>query len=160
MSQQFCERTEETISETYYPLYGVVGILGMVINSIVILFIVVTKQLRIQSIRLLMYLSCGDIFTSFVTFMRVFGTISGFKPTCTLMAAYYFFRLLSGYMTIYLYALTGLDRYLRIKYLEEYSNVFTKKRFKFVMVLYLLICLEQSIATGMLNTKKLYRLRL
>ena len=153
MSQQFCETVEETISDTYHSFYGVVGFLGIVVNSTVILFIVVAKQFRIQSIRLLMYLSCVDIFTSFVTFLRVFGAISGFKHNCMLLTAYYFFRLLSTYMTLYLSALTGLDRYLRIKYLEEYPNVFTKRRFKFVMVLYLLICLAQTIAAGILNTK-------
>ena len=153
MSQQFCERAEETMSETYYPIYGVVGFLGIVVNSMVILLIIVTKQLRIQSIRLLMYLSCVDVFTSLVTLLRAFGVFPGFKHNCLLLATYYFFILLSGYMTFFLFALTGLDRYLRIKYLEEYSNVFTKKRFDFVMVLYVIVSLTQTIVTGVLNTQ-------
>ena len=152
MSRQFCERAEKTILETYYPLYGVTGLLGIIINSIVILLIVVTKQRRIQSIRLLMYLSCVDIFTSFVVFIRVFGAIPGFKHSCMLPSIYYFFQILSVYMSMYLFALTGLDRYLRIKYLEEYPNVFTKKRFQLVMAIYVSISLVQAIVSGILNT--------
>ena len=152
MSEGFCQQALETVRESYVPVYVTVGFIGILVNSIVILLIVKTNQLRYQSIRLLMYLSCVDIFTCSIAFLRFITEIGGIGHNCTVLAAFYFIQIVSFYLTMYLFALTGIDRYLRIKYLEEYSNVFTKERFRFMMVLYLLICLAQSIVTIILNT--------
>ena len=57
-----------------------------------------------------------------------------------------------SFSSMHLYALTGFDRFLRIKYLEEYTNVFTKKRFRVVLTSYLALVLFQTVLTVSLNS--------
>ena len=152
--RRFCEQYKEAILNTYILLYVVAGFIGITMNSIVIFFITRTRQARRnQSIKLLLYLSMVDIFTSLVSFLRITTLDPGSAENCNLGAIYYTIQLLSFYMSIYLYALTGFDRFLRIKYLEEYSNVFSKKRFYTVLSTYLFICLFQFIITGFLDSQ-------
>ena len=151
-SQEFCKQYVEGISSTFTPLFAIAGFTGIVLNSCVIVCIVKTNQLRNQSIKLLFYLSMVDILSSISALLRIVDLVVGSTENCRVIAVYYTIYTLSFYMSIYLYALTGFDRYMRIKYLEEYENKFSKKRFYIVLIGYLFTCLFQAIMTGILNS--------
>ena len=147
---QFCDQVMVEMTPDSIFLFVVTGITGIIVNSIVILLIVKTNQLKNQSIRLLMYLSCVDIFNSTVLIVRVF---TGFERTCYGNAIYFFLRRISICLLLYLFLLSVVDRYLQIKYLDEYPNVFTKNRFRLTIGLYIIISVAQAIVIGFLSTK-------
>ena len=149
MSAKFCDQAMVEMTLDSIFLYVITGVIGIITNSTVVLLICKTRQLKNQSIRLLMYLSYVDIFTSSVLIFRVF---TGSEGTCYRTSIYYYVWISSTYLSLYLFQLTVIDRYLRIKYLEEYPNVFTKSRFHSVIGFYLFTSIVHAIVVGVLNT--------
>ena len=126
------------------------GMFGTISNLFVIFVMKVTNQLQNQSIKLLMFLSFADLFSSIATFIRLALVYIGKEVECKVLGWTYFVYLVSIYCTNYLFALTGFDRFLRVFYLEEYGNKFTKSRFLVLMAWYLILVLIQA-GLGYLN---------
>ena len=158
MESKFCqqERTNISIEDGgikafFVTLYIVCGMFGTISNLFVIFVMKVTNQLQNQSIKLLMFLSFADLFSSIATFIRLALVYIGKEVECKVLGWTYFLYLVSIYCTNYLFALTGFDRFLRVVYLEEYGNKFTKSRFFILMAWYLILVLIQAGLGAYLN---------
>lgn len=63
---------------------------------------------------------------------------------CSTLKITYFIYLVSLYSSSYLFSLTAINRYLRVKYLETYTSKFKLSHFHFTMVLYMAAVFIQS----------------
>ena len=138
---------------TFISLYASFGIFGLLLNGFVIQIIKATKQSQNQSIKLLMYLSCVDLVSSIIALGRIPLFVNGEKTSCRTLSWTYFLSLLSIYASNYLFALTGFDRFLRIKYLEDYNQYFTCRRFRVIMAWYVFLTILQSGIGAYFNSK-------
>ena len=156
---KFCqqERTGLTIEDkalhSFIALYGLCGCFGLLANAFVIFIIKTTRQLQNQSIKLLMYLSCVDFYSSIIALIRIPLFIHAKRLSCAGIGWMYFFTLVSIYSTNYLFALTGLDRFLRIKYLDEYNTKFTPLRFRITIYWYFALVIILPTVSAYLNSK-------
>ena len=139
------------ISNTFIFLYIFYGVFGIFINTVVVFIIYKTNQIRKRSIRLLAYLSVVDVFSSIVCISR--GVVALYVNTvsCTVLKWGYYLLLLSVYASGYLFSLVGLDRYLKIKYLEEYEVKFTNKKFIICLVWYIVLVVAQATVGAVCN---------
>lgn len=139
------------ISNTFIFLYVFYGVFGIFINTAVFYIIYKTNQIRKRSIRLLVYLSVVDVFSSIVCISR--GVIALYVNTvsCTVLKWGYYLLLLSIYASGYLFSLVGLDRYLKIKYLEEYEMKFTNKKLIICLIWYILLVVAQATVGAVFN---------
>ena len=119
-------RDGKTFLIAIFSLFCVAGIL---LNSFVILIIAKTKQYQNQSIKLIMLLSGVDLFNSLTNVLHV-GLLLWFrKVSCIATVLFYFISLLAIYSSAFVVSLVGLDRYLRVLYLNDYQTKFTTFRF-------------------------------
>ena len=134
------------------------GALGILCNSLVVLCIHKTKQLQIQSIKLIRNFSIIDTFNSIVNFLHLKIILDPHETECMF---YYSLRALilwSIYSSVFMVAITAFDRYIHIKYNNNYSSIFSPFRFKIVHVVYF-ICAFYQVSISMVITvwKGLYK---
>lgn len=156
---QFCQQERSGLFigdkalHIFIALYGFVGCFGLPANAFVIFIIKTTRQSQNQSMKLLMYLSCVDLYSSVIALIRIPLFIHAEQLSCTGLRWSYFFTLISFYATNYLFALTGLDRFLRLKYLDEYDAKFTPLRFRITLYWYFALIIILPTVTTYLNTQ-------
>ena len=130
----------------FQTLLITLGIVGIIANYLVIRAIVVLRQNANQSIRLLMYLSMIDMSSSFNNIIRF---LFGRQPqwvNCHVARFIHIFGLWTIYSSIYMFAITALDRYFKI-YMDDYEQKFNPVRFRVAMVCYLILtCLQTTMA--------------
>ena len=132
-----------SIRLAFTVVYGVSMVVEFPINVLVIHLIYATRQHRNQSTRLIMYGSVVDSIGS-LAFNLVYGTymIAYDRFTCTtllvLNTVASFMNIGSAGIAVFI----SLDRYMRIKYLNDYSIHFTGKRHYMFLAL---ICVEISV---------------
>ena len=132
-----------SIRFAFTVVYGVSMVVEFPINVLVIYLLYATRQYRNQSTRLIMYGSLVDSIGS-LAFNLVYGTymIAYDRFTCTtllvLNTVASFMNIGSAGIAVFI----SLDRYMRIKYLNDYSIHFTGKRHYMFLAL---ICVEISV---------------
>lgn len=132
-------------------ILSLLGILGVLCNSLVVFCIHKTKQVDIQSIKLYRNFSIIDTFNSIVNFVHLKAII--FDPYQTECMEFYLLRFFlhwAIFSSSYMVPVTGLDRYIHIKYLNNYTIVFTPLKFIIVFVLYFICALTQAVASVVL----------
>ena len=143
------QNLESNAKTTLGVAFTVVGIIGVLINILVVIVVHRTKQLNVQSIQLFRNLSIFDIFTSLTNFVHLI-TILGTPDDQTKCGIHYALAFLlhwAIYSSSFMVFITGLDRYIHIKYLKEYNAIFTQNRFKVILITYFICVLYQSSAT-------------
>ena len=100
-----------------------------------------------------MYLSCVDFYSSIIALIRIPLFIHAKRLSCAGLGWSYFFTLISFYSTNYLFALTGLDRFLRIKYLETYDTKFTPLRFRITFCWYCALVIAMPCISTYFNAQ-------
>ena len=132
-------------------ILSLLGILGVLCNSLVVFCIHKTKQVDIQSIKLYRNFSIIDTFNSIINFVHLKAII--FDPYQTDCMEFYLLRFFlhwAIFSSSYMVPVTGLDRYIHIKYLNNYAIVFTPLKFITVFVLYFICALTQAVASVVL----------
>ena len=130
-------------------VFTAVGIIGVLINALVVVVIHRTKQLNVQSIILFRNFSILDIFTSLTNFVHLKAILDEqhHKTKCEVYYVLTFILHWAIYSSSFMVFITGLDRYIHIKYLTDYDIIFTRNRFKVVGLVYLTSVLYQATAT-------------
>lgn len=108
----------------------IVMILNALANSGVIIVLLMTKFLRNTSLLLLFFLSVSDICLALITqtlFVILIGQYSD-QSYCTFEIIVQFFAIFLTHTSGYTVACIGFDRYARMRYLNRYSTVVTRKR--------------------------------
>ena len=132
-----------SIRFAFTVVYGVSMVVEFPINVLVIYLLYATRQYRNQSTRLIMYGSLVDSIGS-LAFNLVYGTymIAYDRFTCTtllvLNTVASFMNIGSAGIAVFI----SLDRYMRIKYLNDYSIHFTGKRH---YMFFALVCVGVSV---------------
>ena len=132
-----------SIRFAFTVVYGVSMVVEFPINVLVIYLIYATRQHRNQSTRLIMYGSVVDSIGS-LAFNLVYGTymIAYEQFSCTSLLA---LNTVASFMNVGsagIAVFIGLDRYMRIKYLNDYSIHFTGKRH---YMFFALVCVGVSV---------------
>ena len=125
--------------------------LGIAVNSLLVYLVKKTKQHENQSIRLLSYSSAINIMISCIGLAHVLQILYPSTIPCQLVISINFMKLFSLYSSGYFLALLGLDRYLRVRYLNNYENVFTLTRFHVAVFIYVLIAITLPALTTAIN---------
>ena len=108
----------------------IVMILNVVANSGVIIVLLMTKFIRNTSLLLLFFLSVSDICLALITqtlFTILIGQYSD-QSYCTFEIIVQFFAIFLTHTSGYTVACIGFDRYARMRYLNRYSTVVTRRR--------------------------------
>ena len=117
---------------TFYLFMGLLtlGIINIITNIFVIHGIIITKQYKNQSTRLILLLSIYDVIRASVTnsFVWIFVTWKEYF-SCPVKKTMTFFSYFWIYSGAYLYTVIALDRYLRIKAAHNYLIVYSSSRY-------------------------------
>ena len=116
-------------------------ILNFTANSGVIIALVTAKFMRNTSLILLFLLSISDIFLALITQTLFAILIGGYadQTYCTFEMIVQFFAIFLTHTSGYTIACIGFDRYARMRYLNKYSVVVTRRRvFTATFIIYLL----------------------
>ena len=113
------------------------GCVDILVNSLVIYLIKITKQWRNQSTFLILMVSILDVGTSLVnnTWMSMYILLNDQIKCSTkniLNGVSHLFVLATSYM----FTIIALDRYFHILFLNDYATKFTPKRFKITLMLW------------------------
>ena len=105
-------------------------ILNFIANSGVIIALVMAKFMRNTSLILLFLLSISDIFLALITQTLFAILIGGYadQTYCTFEMIVQFFAIFLTHTSGYTIACIGFDRYARMRYLNRYSLVVTRKK--------------------------------
>ena len=105
-------------------------ILNVIANSGVIIALVMAKFMRNTSLILLFLLSISDIFLALITQTLFAILIGGYadQTYCTFEMIVQFFAIFLTHTSGYTIACIGFDRYARMRYLNRYSLVVTRKK--------------------------------
>ena len=137
-------------------IFLTVAVFGIVINSFLVLLIRKRRRFnKNQSIRLIMYLSLVDIYSCVflnVAYICFLWHNRGTMP-CSVIVGLYGVSRFAMYSTAYMAVMTGLDRFLHVTYLNEYSNIYTKLRFKLSLVAYFLVVIAVTTITTVTNAR-------
>ena len=118
---------------------------GVAINSTAVYVAWITKQLKVRSITLMWYLciidSFGAVITNgaYFTYMVLYNHVSC-SGKLVMNALAQFFSFASAYMVCYI----GIDRYVRVTYLNKYDEKFTKSKFVISMLIYITLVVIQT----------------
>lgn len=119
----------------------IIAIWNLVVNLFVIYGIIKTKQLHNKSFRLIFYLSISDccmavIPQSFLTFILAHDVI-----ICQVAYASSFTASVFTHTSLYITCGIAFDRYLRMRYLQNYDHVVGNRRFRVLLFVILLLAL-------------------
>ena len=134
--------------------FSVIGVIGVLVNLLVIFIIHRTKQLDVQSVQLFRNFSILDAFTSIINFVHLKAILDPNQAGCEVYYVLSFLLHWAIYSSSFMVLITGLDRYIHIKYLKDYKIIFTPLRFKVVLVLYFICIIYQSSITAFMLISK------
>ena len=151
---QLYENLDSNAKLVLIILFFITGVLGVFSNIVVVFAIHKTNQLTIQSIKLFYFLSIFDAFNSLSNFFHLKVMLFPYQTSCIYIYALNLALHLFLYNSMFMVGVVALDRFLHITYLQNYSSVFTAKRFKLSIAITLLIVTYQASATmisGLIN---------
>ncbi|XP_057308033.1 adenosine receptor A3-like [Hydractinia symbiolongicarpus] len=119
----------------------IIAVWILVVNIFVIYGIIKTKQLHNKSFRLIFYLSISDccmaiIPQSFLTFILAHDVI-----LCQVAYASSFTASVFTHTSLYITCGIAFDRYLRMRYLQNYDHVVGNRRFRVLLFVILLLAM-------------------
>lgn len=124
-----------------------VAIVNVVVNLVLIALMVATKQYKNMSLRLTMYMSFSDLFVGLVSqhMMTYFLLNARSEINCELQVVLQYVLYLFPHITGFFVGIVALDRYMRVKFTNKYSELMTVKRqtisVVIVVILAMLNCL-------------------
>ena len=158
MNLTFCEERRshyELLNNTKRTIiivvYVVAGIVGVLVNTFVIYAIKKTRQLHIQSIQLVTFASSFDIANSLINILHVVVLLTIQRLPCIIIEVFQFFVLIALYSSSFLTSLISLDRYMHVRYLNEYSSAYNKCRFRLSLIAFLIVIFWQSTVAISVN---------
>ena len=136
-------------------LFLTVAVLGIAINSFLVVLIRKRRRLnKNRSFRLIMYLSLVDIYSCVFLNVAYICYLWLIRSTpCPMIVFLYSVSRFGMYSTSYMAVMTGLDRFLHVTYMNEYSNVYTARRFQLSLVAYFVLVLAVTLVTTIANTR-------
>ena len=119
---------------------------NIVTNSAVITSLKRTNQLQNISLRLILFLSISDLCLALVSQTLFTVMLSNFsdKDHCEFDSIVNFFAIFLTHTSGYTIVLIGYDRFARMKYLNKYSVIVTKRRVHIALVVFTLLSLTQA----------------
>ena len=122
-----------TLIQVYNVLIGVLNTTG---NSILIWGLRRTRQTKTISFHFIIAMSVSDLTIGVIglTFMTLVS-MEPYQNYCWLKLAIQFALNTCNYFSVFMVFLIAVDRYLHMKYLEQYSAKFSKKRGHLLIVL-------------------------
>ena len=145
--QQMYIDLDDTCVIVFFCLLMVTGLLGIATNAFLVYLVMETKQFKNQSIRLLTYLSFVDILSSCISCVLCLQILYASSISCDFTNTISILNNLSKLSSGYFAALTGLDRYLRVTYLNDYERVFTPTKFRIAIFVYVITVLLLTLIT-------------
>ena len=145
---ELLDNTKRTI---LIVLYVVTAIVGVLMNTFVIYVIKRTKQLRTQSIQLVTFASSFDIANSLTNILHIIMLMTVQRLSCVIIETFQFFIFIAVYSSSYLTSLISLDRYVHVRYLNEYSSIYTKSRFRLSLIVFVIVIFWQSTVSTYVN---------
>ena len=123
------------------------GVLNFILNSLVLSSLIISKQLKTHSMRLIAYISSSDICISITTpsIMVVLLIYYKDKPHCTLEVTAQFVNIFFGHLTAFFVALIAYDRYASVKYLNEYRMKMSKRKMKYLILFVVFMALFNTL---------------
>ena len=152
-SELFDSITEVLNPEWFKSILVTTGVSGILLNFMVIQTIKACGLVQNQSVRLLMYFSMVDIISSLNNIIRFVFSKNEHLVSCQAAQFLHVMGLFSIHSSIYMFAVTALDRYFKVCYMEEYERKFTPIRFKISLAWYLLLITLQTFMAGYFNLK-------
>ena len=113
-------------------------VVSVISNSSVIYSITKLKLTKKPSIRLLLLLFISNIAVSIFS-MPLSVIVLEHYENCFCVNAADFFHAALGHFTVYVMGLIGYDRFLRIKYLNEYTRIVTSKKMYTALIIVLVL---------------------
>lgn len=103
---------------------------NVIVNSMLIYIMKVTRQYQNSSLRLTMYMSFSDFLVGLVSqqMLTYFLVESYSSISCNMQVLCQYILYIFPHMTGFFVGLVALDRYLRVKYTNRYNEVMTFKR--------------------------------
>ena len=132
-----------TVVATPIRIYNIaINILSLLGNTILIWALRRTRQTKTISFQFIIVMSASDI-TSAILSMTLLTTISfrQYQKYCWLTLSVQAVLNACNYFSTSMIFLIALDRYLHMKYLEQYSRKFTKRRGHLLIVIFLVLAL-------------------
>lgn len=123
------------------------GIIEALCNVLVIFSIHWTKQLGSQSVKLIRNCSAIEFFNSFVNFLHLKLILEPYKTECWYFYCLRFLLLWTVYSLFFITNIISLDRYIHVRYMNDYATVFTPLRFNAVFVINMAGSFYQSVAS-------------
>ena len=138
-------------------LFATSGFIGVLCNSLVVFCIHKTKQLDVQSIRLFHNFSIIDTLNSIVNFVHLKIILNPYQTDCRFYYGQRAFIQWTIFSSSFMVPITAIDRYIHVKYKNNYSSIFTPFRFKIIHVIYFICAVYQtSISIVIIVLKGLY----
>lgn len=107
-----------------------VAIVNMVVNAVLIILIRATKQYTNLSLRLTMYMSITDFFVGAISqqMLTYFIANANSQISCEMQVLLQYILYLFPHITGFFVGIVALDRYVRVKFTNKYSDLMTLKR--------------------------------
>ena len=132
-----------TIVVRLIRIYNVtINALSILGNAILILALRRTRQTKTISFQFILVMSVSDL-TSAILSMTLLTMLSfhQFQRICWLALSVQAILNACNYFSAFMVFLIALDRYLHMKYLEQYSRKFTKRRGHLLIIFFLILAL-------------------
>ena len=136
-----------TVESIYFLAFldGIILLANLVLNILVIIVILKTKQISSTASKLIFNLSIADIVHGLIG-QSLFLASLFIDFSCVIQYTALFFLYFFGYVTVYTIGLIGLDRYVRIQYKTSYASVLTSERVHLlIFTVYCLAMLRASM---------------
>ncbi|XP_057302650.1 5-hydroxytryptamine receptor 1B-like [Hydractinia symbiolongicarpus] len=139
-----------SLKEEHVILLIILNITIMTANILTNLFVIYslvrTNQIRNHSIKLILYLSISDLLLAIIvqpfTTLVLFQTIH--TRNCNVESIAESFSAFFSHTSAYITATIGLDRYVRVRFLNNFSKVLTKRRMHLILANIFVMSLVQS----------------
>ena len=160
-TNQFCQHRGTIYQNLNGPVrnalitvFACTGIFGFFINLLVVYLIHKTQQLEIQSIRLIRNLNSIDCVNSLINSLHLIAIGDPYHTRCEFFYTMAFLRNWIIYNSTFTVVVVAIDRFIHVKYLNDYGRVLTSFRFNILLVLYIFCVLLQSCLHSFVNVLK------
>ena len=136
-----------SITQSLILAYNItINILNVVGNALLIWSLRRTKQTKTISFQFIMIMSISDLACGILSLPSLTMVLDDeYRKHCSLMLSTQAVVTACNYFSAFMVFLIALDRYLHMKYLEQYSRKFTKRRGHFLILAFLLLAVLSSI---------------
>jgi len=133
-------------------IYGLVAfditvlLINLVLNTLVIVYMLGSKNLNKVGFKLIFCLSVSDICLALIAQTLFAIMLIKYPDTtnCDIELSVQFFAILFTHTSGYIIALIGFDRYARIRYLTRYAEKFTHKRVNIALIIVCVLSILQA----------------